>query len=96
MTRTSESLAREEIQALEKMRVEWKTPEESPPPLIDKNHLTCPPENHGVLDGAAKPLNKYYDNEHELHLSGMFPLGGTPAQAIPSPPSCGATVGGHP
>ena len=74
-TRPHDSLAREEVQALEKMRVAWKPPEENSPLLIDKNHPTCPPENHVVLDVAAIPLNKYYDNEDELHLSDMRPLG---------------------
>ena len=66
------------------MRVAWKPPEENPLLLINKNHPTGPPENHGVLYGAAKTLNKYLDNEHELRLSGMGPPQGTPTQALPS------------
>ena len=70
-----ESLAPEEVQAFEKMHVAWKPPEQNPPLFIDKVYPTGFPENPGVIEGATKPLNNYYDIEHELHLSGEYPLG---------------------
>ena len=79
-TRLPKSLFRKEVQALEKMRVAWKPPEKNLPLLIDKVYPTGYPEDPGVIDGAAKPLNKYYGIEQELHLSGKYLFGGTPAR----------------